>query len=270
MIFNFEFFLTFLVLVSGGIVLADFLLKVCRRPKAVAANDPRMEATPVESVKKTFILVDYARSFFPVLLVVLLLRSFVAEPFRIPSGSLEPTLQVGDFILVNKFAYGLRLPVLGTQLLTNGQPARGDIVVFRYPYNRSIYLVKRMVGLPGDHLTYIDKVLYINGEKESQHVLAKGVEEGSSSFPRTRNSENLSGVNHQIFLRPDVPGDNFYDIEVPPGHYFVMGDNRDESNDSRSWGFVPQENLVGHAGLIWLSVDLDHWQMRWQRIGLRV
>ncbi len=214
------------------------------------------------------VLVEYARSFFPVILVVLLLRSFVAEPFRIPSGSMMPTLLVGDFILVNKFAYGLRLPVLDTKVIKVGEPKRGDVVVFRYPKDPSTDYIKRVIGLPGDHISYYHKVVYVNGKAMTQVPDGVYVGEGggSSMTGADRRVENLNGVKHQILIEPGqatVEGE----FVVPPGHYFVMGDNRDNSNDSRYWGTVPEGNLVGKAFLIWMSWDWNGGGLHLGRIG---
>lgn len=194
--------------------------------------------------------VDTGRSMFPVLFVVLVLRSFLVEPFQIPSGSMLPTLQIGDFILVNKFHYGIRLPVANTKVIELNSPARGDVVVFRYPKQPSINYIKRVVGLPGDRVAYMNKTLYINGQAQTQELLAQ--------FPPSRPErflmqENLGGVQHQIYK--DKLGHNVQgEWVVPDGHYFMVGDNRDNSNDSRYWGFVPDELLVGKAFAVWM-----HW-----------
>ncbi len=194
--------------------------------------------------------VDTGRSMFPVLFIVLVLRSFLVEPFQIPSGSMLPTLQIGDFILVNKYHYGIRLPVTNTKVVELNTPERGDVVVFRYPKQPNINYIKRVVGLPGDRVAYIDKTLYINGEAQSQELLAQ--------LPPRRPErlvmqENLSGVPHQIYrdvMRKGIVGE----WVVPEGHYFMVGDNRDNSNDSRYWGFVSEDLLVGKAFAVWM-----HW-----------
>ncbi|WP_456404295.1 signal peptidase I [Thiolapillus sp.] len=223
------------------------------------------------------LMVDYARSFFPIFLFVLLLRAFIVEPFRIPSGSMMPTLLVGDFILVNKFAYGLRAPVTKTKLIDIGDPERGDVVVFRYPRNPKLDYIKRLVGLPGDRIAYRNKVLYINGKAMPQ--VKVGVYEAVGSGERMTGSwemkENLDGVEHSILINPRVPdfGPGCQvlangEITVPEGHFFMMGDNRDNSNDGRCWGFVPEQNLVGKAFMIWLSLDWNRSGIfDWSRIG---
>ncbi len=212
--------------------------------------------------------VEYSKSFFPVLLIVLLLRSFLVEPFRIPSGSMMPTLLVGDFILVNKFAYGLRLPVVHTKIVEVGEPRRGDVMVFRFPKNPKDDYIKRVIGLPGDVIGYFDKTVYINGEPVKQKPIGiyRGVGSGSVMTGALVKEEFLPEVTHEILIREgrlNVEGE----YRVPPGHYFVMGDNRDNSNDSRFWGFVPEENLVGRAFLIWLNWDMQGGVFDTSRIG---
>ncbi|MBV60548.1 signal peptidase I [Abyssibacter profundi] len=211
-------------------------------------------------------VVDISRSFFPVILIVLLLRSFVAEPFRIPSGSMIPTLHVGDFILVNKFSYGLRLPVFHTKVLPLGLPERGDVVVFRYPEDPSKDFIKRIVGLPGDEIVYHGKVLSVNG----QPVDIEPVGLYQSANPRhryaTEYQETLGELEHGILVNPRSPAKDFR-YTVPEGHYFAMGDNRDGSDDSRRWGPVPERNLVGKAMLIWMSWDGERNRPALSRIG---
>lgn len=209
------------------------------------------------------LLVEYSRSFFPVIAIVLVLRSFVAEPFRIPSGSMLPTLFVGDFILVNKFAYGLRLPVIEKKIYEIGDPQRGDVVVFRYPPNPSIDYIKRVVGLPGDKIAYRQKRLFINGKKVDVSPLVGGE---NVAIDKRQFEEQLGDALHQIQItlsRPSLDGE----LIVPPGHYFVMGDNRDNSADSRVWGFVPDQNLLGKATFIWMSLDFGEMNFYPERVG---
>ncbi|TAN49970.1 MAG: signal peptidase I [Methylococcaceae bacterium] len=214
------------------------------------------------------LLVDYARSFFPVILIVLVLRSFLVEPFRIPSGSMMPTLLIGDFILVNKYAYGIRLPVLRNKIFAVGEPQRGDIVVFRYPKDPSMDYIKRVIGLPGDRISYINKQLYVNGQPIAATLLGHYTGAGKESFitGALLLEEDLSGVRHDILMREEQPSVTM-DAVVPSGHYFVMGDNRDNSNDSRYWGTVPEENLVGRAFLIWMNWDWDKPGIAFERLG---
>ena len=199
------------------------------------------------------ILVEYSKSFFPVILLVFFIRSFIAEPFKIPSGSMMPTLLAGDFILVSKFSYGIRVPILNYTMIEVDKPKRGDVFVFHYPPKPSIDYIKRVVGLPGDVIEYKSKTLYINNKKIEQTFVDK--------YPYVMNEihhieakefkEALGNVNHSILIH-DLPGENFK-FEVPQGHYLAFGDNRDNSADSRVWGFVPEHNLVGRAFFIWFN-----------------
>lgn len=208
------------------------------------------------------ILVEYARFLFPVVLIVLLLRGFVAEPFRIPSGSMLSTLEIGDFILVNKFSYGIRPPVWNHKIINLSDPERGDVIVFRYPENPSIDYIKRVVGVPGDEIAYYNKVLYINGKRVEQEPL--GVYQ--AGFPNIKRfKEQLGDVEHDILVNVMYPAGDFV-VTVPENSYFVLGDNRDNSRDSRFWGFVPDENLVGKAFMIWMNWEWGHWP-KWNRIG---
>jgi len=235
---------------TGLVWLIDSLLFRRRRMDRAVQEEIQRPRDPV--------IIEYSRSLFPVLLIVLLFRSFLFEPFKIPSGSMIPTLLVGDFIVVNKFAYGLRLPVVHTKFLSLGEPERGDVAVFRYPVDTSVNFIKRMVGLPGDTISYRDKQLYINGELVQENEQGRFTSDDvKCSTPRSdavRFTETLGGVEHDILLHGNSGSRNNQWV-VPPGHYFVMGDNRDRSNDSREWGFVPEENLMGRAVGIWLNFD---------------
>jgi signal peptidase I len=225
----------------------------------------KQQAYPIENEP---LLVEYARSFFPVVLIVLLLRSFLVEPFRIPSGSMMPTLLVGDFILVNKFTYGVRLPVLNDKIIEVGEPKRGDIVVFRFPKQPTVDYIKRVIGLPGDRIAYFDKKLYVNGQpvKQTSFGRYQGTGQGANMTGSERLEEDLTGVKHAILISPGVP--TVEDVfVVPRGQYFVMGDNRDNSNDSRYWGTVPEANLVGKAFFIWMNFDWDNVSIAFNRIG---
>jgi signal peptidase I len=215
--------------------------------------------------------IEYCKSFFPVILAVLLLRSFLVEPFRIPSGSMMPTLLVGDFILVNKFAYGIRLPVLNTKIIEIEEPERGDVVVFRYPKDPSVDYIKRVVGLPGDTIRYANKVVYVNGQPAGQVpagvYLGKG--SGVSMSGASKRREQLGDLQHDILVMPRTPGVQG-EYVVGKGEYFVMGDNRDNSNDSRYWGTVPEGNLVGKAFRIWMNWDGANGGVDWDRIGMKI
>ena len=252
---SFEAFLLLLLVVTGLVWLAEILFLRKGRPKE--AKEPWW--------------VEYSASFFPVILIVFLLRSFLVEPFKIPSGSMIPTLLVGDFILVNKFAYGIRLPVVDLKVIDIGSPRRGDVMVFRYPEDPSLDYIKRVVGLPGDHVEYRDKRLIVNGRLIPERRVSDYLSRERMQYSR-RYIENLDGVEHSILLDDDAPaavpqsrafplaGNCNYNTSgmactVPPGHYFVMGDNRDNSSDSRVWGFVPDRNIVGKAFFIWLNLN---------------
>lgn len=253
---NFSLLLVLAVALSGLIYLLDaVVLRPKRRARvasAEAASDGGLGAAEREKLYKEPWPVDYARSFFPVLLVVLVVRSFIVEPFQIPSGSMRPTLKVGDFILVNKYAYGLRLPVINTKFLDVSEPERGDVMVFRFPKEPSVNFIKRVVGLPGDHIRYEGKQLYVNGEPVAKSL----VEKGPDASPRQLLlGETLGDAQHAIYNNPLDPGPQMREVEVPEGHYFMMGDNRDHSNDSRYWGFVPEENIVGRAFAVWMHWD---------------
>ncbi|MCB1615405.1 MAG: signal peptidase I [Pseudomonadales bacterium] len=248
---NFPLVLVIAVFLTGSVWLFDVLFLASRR--AVREN-PASPEQKVEARQTEPWLVDMSKSFFPVLLLVLILRSFLFEPFKIPSSSMVPTLLVHDYILVNKFAYGLRLPVLGTKIFGDGLPERGDVMVF-FPPGDDRYFIKRVVGMPGDRILYKDNVLYINGEEMKQSLV--GVYPDSERPDHAIFHEDLGGVEHLMQKSiPPTEWRNWWDGKpVPPGHYFVMGDNRDNSSDSRVWGTVPQENIVGKAVAIWM-----HWE----------
>lgn len=227
--------------------------------------------------KKKPLIVDYSRSLFPIFLIVLLLRSFLVQPFRVPSGSLMPTVVPGDFILVNQFDYGLRLPVWNTKVFNVSEPKTGQIALFYWPVDRHFTFVKRVIGVPGDRISYINKVLYINGKKMKQKYLRETTEtEGNMTWKVAEYEENLNGVKHNIYVCAKdaafcpVKSPNFYNLLVPKGKYFMMGDNRDGSDDSRDWGFVPEKNFIGKAMFVWLSWDgkaVWYRRIRWDRIG---
>ncbi|MCP4187407.1 MAG: signal peptidase I [Gammaproteobacteria bacterium] len=264
--FDFEFLLVLGTLGSGLIWLIDHFMFARQRQKEATSksvHDP--------------IIVEYSKSFFPVLLAVMILRSFVYEPFRIPSGSMMPTLLVGDFILVNKYDYGLRLPVIHTEITGGEKPKRGDIAVFRYPKDESLDYIKRVIGLPGDHISYYNRRLSVNGKLVKTQLLETYQGLGESSELVINQgcdnikakckvfNEELGETSYTMMTNPDVRYSADGELFVPSGHYFVMGDNRDHSNDSRFWGFVPEENLVGKAVMIWM-----HWDWRNGGTGLEL
>jgi signal peptidase I len=252
---NFALLMLVLLVVTGGVWLLDRFFLRQRRP--ADAKEPWW--------------IEYSKSFFPVILAVFLLRSFLVEPFKIPSGSMIPTLLVGDFILVNKYTYGIRLPVVNVKVLGVNEPNRGEVMVFRYPENPSLDYIKRVVGVPGDRVVYNDKQLSINGQpvpmtSVSDHPYA---EAGLDYVTTKEFREELNGHQHAVLINPKMPSvqpDNVrqfphredceynehgFACTVPQGHYFMMGDNRDSSSDSRYWGFVPEGNIVGKAFMIW-------------------
>jgi len=252
---NFALFLLILLVVTGGVWALD--LALLRNRRAHDAKQPWW--------------VEYSISFFPVILIVFLLRSFLVEPFKIPSSSMVPTLLVGDFILVNKYTYGIRLPVVNRKIVELGRPDRGDVMVFRFPEDPSLDYIKRVIGVPGDRVEYRNKRLSLNGKPVPLRQVDDYLSKERMQFSR-RYIETVNGVGHEILLDDDAPaalmparafphaGNCNYNSSglactVPPGHYFVMGDNRDNSSDSRVWGFVPDENIVGKAFFIWLNLN---------------
>ncbi len=261
----FETILVALTALTGLIWLLDKLFFAKRRAESSGLLDEGKEP----------VAVDYAKAFFPILALVLGLRSFVAEPFRIPSSSMMPTLLIGDFILVNKFAYGLRLPITNGKFLDNGEPQRGDVVVFRPPHHPREDWIKRVVGLPGDTIGYHDNKVTVNGKELPYRMegVYRGAGQGARETGAAKLTEGLPGKPHFVLEHGDSPflpqGEG--DWTVPAGHYFVMGDNRDNSEDSRFWGFLPEANLRGKAFLIWMNFDrsADHW-VDASRIGTKI
>ncbi|SMG15104.1 signal peptidase I [Paraburkholderia susongensis] len=285
---NFALILFVLVVLTGVAWVADklvFLPKRRRAAEAAVAEFDRQQARIGErfadenaaqtrarlrddKLRQPWWL-EYTASFFPVILVVFVVRSFVVEPFKIPSGSMVPTLLVGDFILVNKFEYGLRMPITNTKL-TQGSPVqRGDVVVFRYPKDESVDYIKRVIGLPGDVIAYQDKKLTINGKPVPETPLPDYLDEERLGYAK-QFEEDIDGRKNAILNNPAVPpfiiGAEDYPYrdnctynehgvicKVPPGNYFMMGDNRDNSADSRYWGFAPDRNIVGRAFFIWMN-----------------
>lgn len=262
---NLPLILVLLVAATGGISLFDLLFLRKKRRVEITRVEKQFSNVDLDNEKqrKAFesardeaarepTAVEYSKSFFPILLIVLVLRSFLVEPFQIPSESMVPTLEVGDFILVNKFTYGIRLPVIRTKIIDINSPERGDVMVF-FPPDDKRYFIKRVIGLPGDVVEVKNNVLYINGEEMPQNLL--------EALPKDRPrdqilDETIDGVPHKMRKHlgsrsPQADGR----WEVPTGHYFMMGDNRDNSQDSRFWGVVPEENIVGQAFAIWM-----HWK----------
>ncbi len=257
-VIDFTFYLTLVVVLTGIISLIDILFFAKKRREV----DGKMP-----------ILVDYARAFFPVLLLVLVIRSFIVQPYRVPTSSLAPTVVPGDLIAVKQYEYGLRLPVTNTKIIPVHEPQRGQIFLFRFPPNPQLTYVKRVIGVPGDHIQYLNKVLYINGHEEKQKLIEHThyIDENGVYFPMNLMEENLEGIKHLIYVEPEGGETQNIDVVVPAAHYFAMGDNRDDSGDSRSWGFVPEEDLIGQAFWIFMSWDSNaegiH-KIRWNRIGM--
>lgn len=284
---NFPFLLFLASLVTGAYWVAEIYYFKPLRLKAVGAleaSDAKRRADlatkgisqvdgDISEARQKLIMqpwwLDWTAGLFPVIVTVFLLRSFIVEPFKIPSGSMVPTLLVGDLILVNKFTYGVRLPVINTKVTDGNKPQRGDVMVFHYPPKPSVDYIKRVVGVPGDEIAYINKRLTINGQPQEISVMPEFLDEESMRYYK-QFEENLNGKKHRILNDDRRPAfvdgaDNFkgregcnYSIEgvrckVPDGQYFMMGDNRDNSLDSRYWGFVPEENIVGKAFFVWMN-----------------
>ncbi|KAF0100051.1 MAG: signal peptidase I [bacterium] len=257
---NFALILFLALVITGAIWLFDHLFNAKKRPADA----------------KLPVLVDYSKSFFPVILIVFLLRSFLVEPFKIPSGSMLPTLLIGDFILVNKYEYGIRLPVINKKVIELSSPQRGDVMVFRFPSDPSLDYIKRVVGVPGDVVEYVDKRLVINGQPVrytragKYEYTAQGLNFVQGETWREQLGEHAHIAMVQADMPPVIPhqvegafpyrdncgySESGFKCTVPAGHYFTLGDNRDASNDSRYWGFVPDENIVGRAFFIWWNFD---------------
>jgi len=262
MIIDFSFILVAALLVTGVIWGVDTWFFKAKRPEPVVA--PGETAVSNEPV-----LVEYARSFFPIILIVVVIRSFLLEPFRIPSDSMMPTLLDGDFIFVNKYAYGLRLPVVNAKVVSIGDPKRGDVVVFRLPANPSTNYIKRLVGLPGDHIVVRDNRVFVNGSSMPVEVNGSYSDDHGYSNAQLA-TETLGEVKHTVMFTRDRFATDFEAV-VPPGHYFFMGDNRNNSQDSRfsQVGFVPEDNLVGRAVRIWMNWRIPDAPI-WRRIGSKI
>jgi signal peptidase I len=261
---DFSVVLVSLVAFCGMLWALDSVLMKKGRLQAIADYQAtrakgRSEAEVAEAVAELGrepLVIEYAKSFFPVLLLVLVLRSFLMEPFQVPTGSMIPTIEVGDFILVNKFAYGVRLPIIGTKLMDVDDPQRGEVMVFIPPHENKYY-VKRVIGIPGDTIRYEEKTLYINGEAMPQELVGPiSVDTSIGELPGTLLMETLNGVRHPVQHIDAAAGNRSRTTWViPNGHYFMMGDNRDNSSDSREWGFVPETEIVGKAVAIWMHKD---------------
>lgn len=271
---NFPLILVIAVFVTGAIALYDRIFLAKKRKQAISKVEKQFTGVSQSNEKQQAaldaarsnaasepLLVEYSKSFFPVLAIVLILRSFIIEPFQIPSESMVPTLEVGDFILVNKFTYGIRLPVIRTKVLDINEPKRGDVMVF-FPPNEERYFIKRVIGLPGDTVSYIDNQLFINGEPAEQtFIRSEGAARREEHCARVNSNYHVAeeqlGERSHVMRKCVVPSELSRREEhvVPEGHYFMMGDNRDNSSDSRVWGPVPEDRIVGKAFSIWM-----HWE----------
>ncbi|KPZ68976.1 Signal peptidase I [Shewanella sp. P1-14-1] len=293
---HFSLILVIVTLVSGLIWLVDVIAFAPKRREKLAlaeAQTPDLSDEAKENITRESVVVEFAHSIFPVIAFVLILRSFIYEPFQIPSGSMKPTLLVGDFILVEKFSYGLRDPVWRSKLVETGEPERGDVFVFKYPKQPEIDYIKRVIGLPGDRVVYQNKQFLIQPKCEDKSacpgakvIKLSSVNRGEftqEGVPLSRYTEQLGDVEHDILINPsrpdfsnhffEQPGTAVGEFIVPEGQYFAIGDNRDNSTDSRFWGFVPEANLVGKAVAIWISFEFERpassWLPTWVPTGVR-
>jgi len=266
MIIDFPLILLTATVFTGVVALVDWFL--CRRAKK-KTMDAQHDEKPI--------IIEYSRALFPVFVIVFLLRSFLVQPFQVPTGSLEPTVIPGDFILVNQFSYGLRFPVWNKKLVKVSRPKTGQIALFYWPVDHHITFVKRVIGVPGDRISYVNKVLYINGKEMKQTYVGTSTESfGTRQFKVVKYEENLKGVKHGIYLcaKGDkfcpIRSHDFYNLVVPKGKYFMMGDNRDDSDDSRGWGFASGKDFIGKAMFVWFSWNSKagwYKKIRWDRIG---
>jgi signal peptidase I len=267
--------------IRANTALAEYDQRNARLTAEGIKPDASQRSALAASILRPPTWIEYTGSFFPVIALVFVFRSFLFEPFKIPSSSMVPTLQIGDLILVNKFTYGIRLPVINKKIIDINDPQRGDVMVFKYPKDLSLDYIKRVVGVPGDKIAYKNKRLSVNGKELSYRALPDYLDEENLTYSK-QFLENLSGTEHKILVDERAPAyvpnpDAFpkhelcsYNVEgfsctVPAGHYFMMGDNRDNSLDSRYWGFVPNQNIVGKAFFVWMN--LNNFPNNLNRIG---
>ena len=271
---DFSFWLLVLTIVSGIIAVIDKckfegkrLAPVSDQLQGMTKKERRKFIQTNKALKPPF-LADYARSLFSVFLIVFILRGFLVGNFLIPSASMTPTLPVGNFILVNKTAYGIRNPITNTTWIAVGKPQRGDIVVFHFPVNPEVDFIKRVVGVPGDVISYQSKKLTINGVPvKYTDCKANQINSYNGDAMNTVCREHLTDKPHQVDMITNAPSADFVNLTVPDGMYFVMGDNRDNSEDSRYWGFVQDEDLVGRASVVWFSWNSLNYSVRWHELG---
>jgi signal peptidase I len=267
--------------IKADSALAEFDARNARLAAEGIKPDTSHRTALAASILRQPTWIEYTGSFFPVIALVFFFRSFLYEPFKIPSSSMVPTLQIGDLILVNKFTYGVRLPIVNKKIIEVNDPQRGDVMVFKYPKDPSLDYIKRIVGVPGDKIAYKNKRLSVNGKELSYRPLPDYLDEGNLTYSK-QFLEKLAGTEHKILVDDRAPAyvanpDAFpqhelctYNAEgfactVPAGHYFMMGDNRDNSLDSRYWGFVPNQNIVGKAFFVWMN--LNNFPSNLNRIG---
>ncbi|MDO8954243.1 MAG: signal peptidase I [Gammaproteobacteria bacterium] len=273
--FYFELLLVIAVFASGFIALIDrmFFYKARYARVSTIPGFETLSKHDKRELTKGPLFADYAHSLFPVLLFVFCLRGFVVELFEVPSGSMLPTIQLGDYFLVNKFIYGVRIPLFNTELFKVSKPQAGDIMVFQDPVNPQIDLIKTVIGLPGDHITYINKKLTINGVPVPRKYIGRTIELNNANLGYTavdHYQETINGHVHDIYNTPGIAPVDFTNLVVPAGEYFMMGDNRDNSDDSRGWGFAPYKNIEGKAYMLVFSWNSVTHRVRWDRIGKKM
>lgn len=273
---DFSFFLFLALIITGLVIVWDTVLRnrtARKRGRSKKVEHSKIDNQVGSKGSQRSVIVDYARAFFPVILIVFVLRSFVVEPFRIPSGSMLPTLHIGDFILVDKFRYGIRFPIFNIKVIPVKSPERGEVMVFRYPHDNKTNFIKRIVGLPGDEIIYIDKKVFINGVAAQDTEIDRYTLLAQNRRLDVIERKEVIGASTHSILNDAGRQSRSMKVTVPANSYFVMGDNRDHSNDSRYWGFVPERNVVGRAFLVWFSWDSNQklsQRINWARIGEKI
>lgn len=270
MTINFDAFLFLAFIACFIIYLIDKFIFEKRRVSSaqVELDKKTIDQKQFDAAIKPPLLANLGRSLWSVFLIVFIIRAIFLGNYHVPTGSLLPTIQIGDYLLVNKLSYEVRVPLTNIVLWKYSSPKRGDIVVFRYPPNPNIDYIKTVIGLPGDHISMQDKQLYINGKKVPTKYIRSFIEPADSAMvPVKEYQENLDGHKHDILIQPWTTPTNFKNLVVPKGEYFMMGDNRDNSADSRYWGFVPAKDILGKAFVVWFSWNSRTHSVRWDRLG---